>query len=675
MTYKFLRLFIRLGELEVTVYFSIQNQLIMNRQKLDNPTIAGLSEAQILGINQFGLALSQVRTAEFGQHTLDGIQTLVQESRASGNQVAFAMLEGMNAFQTEGFVQHHLSREQVFNSRFNEEILNHLPILLSNNSALNLDEAFESLLNLADSDSENLLFITQANPLQLNTSFNRPLLQGIQNLQTQNPNVSFQQALSMLQGLNQHQIRGITELNFTRAQVETANFGAHTIDGIRALQGQNLNQTAREAFQIVQGLNFAQVRGLVRYGLTREQVQSFNFGRHSLATMQALKNQNRARNWQDAFKQVNELNEFQTLGVRDYGLTRNEVRILNFGVHTLRGGDALRLDAIRNGQFDFSYQDAFQILKELNAIQVKGITDFGLSRNDVIQSNFNETTFLAMQQLQIHHPSANNQLLYETALQLPEYQIRGLIKFGLTTEQLGLQLQNNKFVVLENEEVQVASAMTIDAISHLVFVENMNPEDAYQTAINLNSTQVIAMVDLGLPFELVQHEVFNESEDILNWLLSKTFDENEDFELPLWAEDQEKARLLMADLLAEKVKALQQRTNEEEYRQSENREATLLQTDLNEFLNYVKSRDVLGIFDGLQPSNLQASNEETIENEQANSASAADNTEDSAIDLNAFTKAVSLKPDKKDTREEDRKMPAKKKDNLKKPPSKRNRKL
>lgn len=73
------------------------------------------------------------------------------------------------------------------------------------------------------------------------------------------------------------------------------------------------------------------------------------------------------------------------------GLTKAQINILNFGHHTL--------DAIKKlmSESNLTLAEAYDQFKYLNYIQVEGITNLGLSRNEVENKHFNEISFRAIE--------------------------------------------------------------------------------------------------------------------------------------------------------------------------------------------------------------------------------------------------------------------------------------
>ncbi len=101
----------------------------------------------------------------------------------------------------------------------------------------------------------------------------------------------------------------------------------------------------------------AQAKGFHRYGLTIEQLEVVNFGEHTLAGIALLTSPSRAQNNQkiftikEAYTLIAGLNAIQTEGVTRYGLSREQVSIPDFGERTLSLMRALiSVEMAKNGQ-------------------------------------------------------------------------------------------------------------------------------------------------------------------------------------------------------------------------------------------------------------------------------------------------------------------------------------
>ena len=67
-------------------------------------------------------------------------------------------------------------------------------------------------------------------------------------------------------------------LGLTDAQISAENFGWHTINIINAELDKNSSLSLEDAFTKYKGLNNFQVKGIAELNLSRDQVTSSNFG-------------------------------------------------------------------------------------------------------------------------------------------------------------------------------------------------------------------------------------------------------------------------------------------------------------------------------------------------------------------------------------------------------------
>lgn len=497
-----------------------------------------LNELQREGIIRYQLTRAQVTRANFGQHTLNGIQTLQRQDAVLTNQEAFNMISGMNRAQINGITQYNLRRDQVESPNFGNHTLNGMLNLRF--QGVPFDQGFERVRGLENEAQVN--GVTEYNLTRDDVqaeNFGQHTLTGIDAIRAVNQAINNNQAFAALSGLNQAQVLGLTDYQLTRNQVHTRNFGMHTLMALDNLTGRNQMLTNPEAFTMVRELNPQQALGVGEFGLTREQVTgSANFGNHTLDTMRTLVALQRFENIQQAFQEVQGLNNRQTTGIRR-GLSRQDVTTPNFDIHTLYGIEHLQTQAARNGNDNLSYNDAFQTVRELNAVQVRGITDLQLNREQVLNPRFGNDTIRTINRLKMINPEATNQYLYEAAMGLPEYQVRGLTKLGLSEEQVGLKVENNEFVQLPPDNQNMAIGRTIDAIDHLVSTEYMSAQQAFEIAINLDTNQVIAMTDFGLSLEQVQHSYFSETANVLNDLAIPVTRSGSELEFPLSEEEKQ----------------------------------------------------------------------------------------------------------------------------------------
>jgi hypothetical protein len=263
-----------------------------------------------------------------------------------------------------------------------------------------------------------------------------------------------------------------------------------------------------------------------------------NFGEHTLLALNILRFQKRAPNFHIAFDMVKGLNPLQSWALTNYELSRDQVLTTSLGIHTIFAMDRL----LREGR-EANNQDAFKLVSGLNEFQTRGITDYDLNRTQVLDPRFNESMLTVMGVLLSRSPDAKGGYLYETAIHLLEYQSRGL-QLKLTLEQVGIVVVDNNF---KNEcKDNRFSAEHIDATAHLMEIENMDSEEAYQVALSLNSTQISGMINFGLRLDQVQHPFFSNDQwglvELIEQLIQEDGFEQEDISIPFDQEQQKKVR-------------------------------------------------------------------------------------------------------------------------------------
>jgi len=197
----------------------------------------------------------------------------------------------------------------------------------------------------------------------------------------------------------EYQIRGIVENQLTLKQVGIGNvdsrFGEdtmQTIEYLRKKQGMDIQEAYNLALDL--NLNEYQNKGLNNYHLSLEDVKALNFGDNTLYAMDILKYQHRAVNHREAFEMVKELNVTQVRGMINYRLSRSQVLTPNFGSHTLDAMSKLVADGLGS-----NYQDAFLVVSGLDKFQTRGITDYTLNRKQVTNPRFSGYIFNAMETL------------------------------------------------------------------------------------------------------------------------------------------------------------------------------------------------------------------------------------------------------------------------------------
>lgn len=398
--------------------------------------------------------------------------------------------------------------------------------------------------------------------------------------------------------LNRIQQRGITEYGLTVEQVQTPNFGNHTLNAIDRLQYENNELTESQAFNQVAGLNRAQTEGTINYGLTLDDVYAPNFNENSLRTVDYLRRMNptQFRNNRTAFNHIRGLNEEQVDGFLHYNLTREQVETPGYSERTLDIIDDVR----RSNRRYVTPGETFEAIKNLNEVQIEGIRDYDLSREQVTSPNFgahtlngmnhlmqnnnatnaqafnvvqglteiqinamlnfnlrgrhilndrlNEDMLLNIQVLQQQYPAAGIENVADIVMNdLLEYHARGL-NMGLSPEQLGIHIENNELTYVDTYS---NPGKTVDVVASLMQTEDMPVQEAYEVALSLSDDQITAMLKQGLRLAQVQDSAFDGEETI-----SSVFDKIDsdhslgEMEIPLTQVQQERAREIMDETIA-----------------------------------------------------------------------------------------------------------------------------
>jgi len=305
----------------------------------------------------------------------------------------------------------------------------------------------------------------------------------------------------------------------------------------------NNRQEPKRSYNHSRKLTNAQKSGIRNYNLSNQDVHAPNFGMHTLLTMEFLHSQGTALNYQEAFEMARGLDFDQAQGVIIYGLSPQNVQTLNFGNHSLLAMTVLFLEG-----WVPTHVRAFELISDLSEVQTRGISEHGLNRELVMAPGFSEAVLDAMEVLHQRNPDAEGSDLYNTAIDLlEEYQLRGVAEHQLTLEQVGIALIDGRFEQGEPLDPRFR-ANHVDVIGHLLETENIDCEEAYQSALNLNSTQITGMIDFGCRLDQVQQDYFSSEPEILGKLIEELFEEvgaeEWDLNIPLVQEQQERIRTI-----------------------------------------------------------------------------------------------------------------------------------
>jgi hypothetical protein len=470
-----------------------------NRQEptSNNRYFSALTTDQINGMTYYGLSEQDVRSANYGSHTLDAMYNLLIEGTVSSYSAAFIKVKSLDQIQSQGVSIYGLSTEQV----------SHL-------------------------------------------SYGSHTLYGISSLFTRGEANSYQRAFEMIEGMNYEQILGITRYRLNSQQVRTTNFGGHILDAIDDLYVNNREFSYDDAFYRVRFLKQNQSEGIV-FGFNRNEVEGQNYKEHTLNIIKSLILEGFNNN--EAFTIAAELNSAQTSGMFNHGLRLEDVRTPTFGEHTLHAMILLvSINRVPNNR------EAFRLVSGLNEFQTRAISVYGFDRERVLNTEFSEAIVNVIGVLHDRIPNAGGSYLYDTAIHLlEEYQFRGIAENELTLEQIGIAMEEGEF----KKKSPVDSwfrANHVDAIGHLRETKGMDCKRAYKEMKSLDSKQINGMIDFGLRLDQVQHSIFNRDKGILGKLIEQLFNEAgvEDAELniPLDQKEKEKIRnlfdskILLADM-------------------------------------------------------------------------------------------------------------------------------
>lgn len=433
--------------------------------------------------------------------------------------------------------------------------------------------------------------------------FGNHTLRGIQGLINANRATDNVTAMNMLAGFDESQVTGIVDLNLSPAQVRTPNFGAHTLNGIMALMARDENTGIQEAFEELEGLTVQQAIGIINLEFTRQQVLNPNFGRHTMDAVQVLVyrelgNGNHNYTMQDALQEVNGLNAVAIRGLINFQLTRDQVTQPSFGQHTLQGIQALMNRQLANGNNNFTMQDAFNEVNGLNVVEITGMIDYGLTRAQVTQGTFGEPVLGAIRTLQAVNPAIAVAELYNFTMQMDEYQVRGLTQLNLAPEQLGIQIENNQLVQLDPYEHNFLSGRAIDATQHLMESEGMQRDEALAVAERLNTAQVVGLLNFGLTAQQVESPDFKEKDNVLAVLI-EYLEETQQLNRVEEIDESSDLKFPLDETIQQAVRAVLNSPGLDKFIASK-------------FLIDISKQDVLGVFDGLlQAMNARNNQEES----------------------------------------------------------------
>uniref|UniRef100_UPI0030EE3F1C hypothetical protein n=1 Tax=Ascidiimonas meishanensis TaxID=3128903 RepID=UPI0030EE3F1C len=386
----------------------------------------------LLGLSQYQIA--KMRQAEnFGTHTVKAIEHLREQNENLNNSDTLAMVRGLKTVQVRGMIYHGLSVEQVKTPKFGDDIM-----------------------------------------------------WGIDDLLTNNPNMTDQEAFEMLRELDFDQVSGIVDFELNRAQVQSDNFGKHILEGMDYLQDLDNNIPKDRAYSLVIGLHKLQIKALIDFKLDLNFIKDKMFSEALLKTMHALKVLNPKADSKQLYSASKEIQEYQARGIIDHQLTLEQVGLetnTKGGFESIKEDDPRYAKALTGAQLD-SYAFLLEIIQE------KQVNSYAALEATI----------------------KDQKVAYENALQLNTKQTAGMVDFGLSLEQVKHPAftSNNKileelasYLVKENHEFRYNDSKSLSAENTKEAARNwiQSKIQGYEglTDLEKGSRMLLALRNLTIP--------------------------------------------------------------------------------------------------------------------------------------------------------------------------------
>ncbi|WP_340203764.1 hypothetical protein [Ascidiimonas sp. W6] len=282
--------------------------------------------------------------------------------------------------------------------------------LKGQNENLSQSDALSMVRGLDGTQVEAMLDLGLSVEQVKTPKFGEPIMWGITDLVTNNPNMTNQEAFEMLRELDNDQVAGIVNFELNRAQVQSENFGKQILEGMDYLQHLDNNIPKDRAYSSVMRLHKHQIKALIDFKLSLDFIQDKSFSERLLKTMHALKSQNPKVDNEHLYSVGENLLEYQARGIIDHKLTLEQV--------------GLQINT--KGEFESIMEDDPRYAKALTGAQLDSYA-FLL---EIIQEK----------QVNSYVASAatikDQKVAYENALQLNTKQTVGMVDFGLSLEQV-----------------------------------------------------------------------------------------------------------------------------------------------------------------------------------------------------------------------------------------------
>jgi len=248
----------------------------------------------------------------------------------------------------------------------------------------------------------------------------------------------------------------------------------------------------------------------LRMGLTREDVRSYNYGKHTVEGIKKMQLQYPRATIPQLFDYLSGHDETEVRALTDYNFSKNQFVFPNFGEHTLRGMDKLQEYSPQMRGTVIDWNAHFPYVAGLTEEQVIGLTEHHLDYDQVIQDNFNHVTLDAMKQLAKLSPEAPTPSTYAPLQDLGLSSQRALAYYGMSLGQVAATKVNGR---------KYAVRTLLDAIDQQRGPRLPGPLDSeeniavnythYQDLKDFDYHQLWGMAYCKLSQEEVEHEQYN----------------------------------------------------------------------------------------------------------------------------------------------------------------------
>lgn len=211
----------------------------------------------------------------------------------------------LNQHQQRGMAQYQLTEAQVSTEGFGAHTLYAIDKVRRMEKDLPVAEAYKWVANLSveEAFAERNAFVRKLKP-----HFSRETRIHIRDVMDEQ-RCSIADAYAKVQGLDSMQVRGV-RLGLTREQVQVENFSVDTVIAIMETRQHSPNISLQDAYEKFKGLDTPQINGIGK-GLSRQEVNSPNFGQHTINAAVALYWDRGASSIKEGFKVVRGLDANQ----------------------------------------------------------------------------------------------------------------------------------------------------------------------------------------------------------------------------------------------------------------------------------------------------------------------------------------------------------------------------